>query len=208
MLGKRRMDGQIEVRLSKNSADILDGNPSDWTDEELLRGQRKSKRGRWEGKPPQVVPMAVHQELIRRRYFSGEAEIREAVLPAAQYIAAVVRGTEKADTGRLKACEMVLERFFGKPRQYIDLDVTQTEAPWQKALNLAIVGSLEQASQRQLEEKIVDAEVIDPDEVIEPWLPDDVVDPYDSDEPIQKVEPQPYNVWTSPPPRPRSRSEV
>jgi len=197
---KRHADGRASVRLSRSSTDILDGNPSEWTDEELLRGQRKSRRGRWEGRAPQVVPMAVHQELIRRRYFQGEAEIREAVVPAAQYIAAVVKGDEEANAARLKACEMVLERFFGKPRQHIDLDVTKTEAPWQQALNLAIVGTLEQASQRELDDEIVDAEVVDPDdEIIDPWTL--------NDEPVQRVGGSPVGTWTSPPPPSRRRGE-
>lgn len=39
---------------------------SDWDLEELLRGYRRSKNGRFSGRPPSIVPREVHQELAKR----------------------------------------------------------------------------------------------------------------------------------------------
>ncbi len=77
-------DNRRKMVVSANTTAILSGedNLSSWTDEELLRGQRRSKRGLWEGKPPAVVPMAVHKELIRRRVLECEEIIRESCVHA------------------------------------------------------------------------------------------------------------------------------
>lgn len=58
-----------KITLGKTNQAILNGTEDVrlWSDEELLRGQRKAKNGRWTGRPPKVVPLKIHEELTRRR---------------------------------------------------------------------------------------------------------------------------------------------
>jgi hypothetical protein len=154
--------------VSANTAAVISGTDdlTGWSDEELLKGQRRSKRGTWEGKPPTVVPMAVHRELIRRRVFECEAIIRESCVHAARYLDGIVRGVEEPKVGRQRAAEVMLERFLGKPteRHLVDARVEVAEPPWLDALRKAVrIPRAIEASATRSDDDIIDAEVIEDD---------------------------------------------
>jgi hypothetical protein len=67
-LGKRLKNGRALMTVSRHTADILEGieDLTAWDNEELLRGQRRDRRGNFTGVPPKVVPQAVHAERVRR----------------------------------------------------------------------------------------------------------------------------------------------
>ena len=48
-----------KIAIGKTNMAILNGTEDVrlWSDEELLRGQRRAKNGRWTGRPPTVVPL-------------------------------------------------------------------------------------------------------------------------------------------------------
>jgi hypothetical protein len=67
------------LAVSRHTAAILDGEEdlSAWDDEELLRGQRRAKNGRFVGRPPLVVPQAVHAERVRRTMSKATELLRD-----------------------------------------------------------------------------------------------------------------------------------
>lgn len=59
---------RASISLGRTNAAILHGDEdlTLWSEEELIRGPRRDKNGSWSGRPPKVVPKAVHDELVRR----------------------------------------------------------------------------------------------------------------------------------------------
>src|SRR5688500_3570828 len=62
------MDREV-IHVGKSNTAILRGEAdlSSWSEEELIRGQKRSASGRWQGRPPKVVPKALHDELVKRK---------------------------------------------------------------------------------------------------------------------------------------------
>lgn len=66
-MGKRLTPGgRMRLTVSRHTGDILDGvvDLSEWDDEEIFRGQRRSPNGRFQGKPPIVVPQAATPNVL------------------------------------------------------------------------------------------------------------------------------------------------
>jgi hypothetical protein len=109
-----------------------------WDDEELIRGQRRDRNGRWSGRPPKVVPTAVHGELVRRRLSKAAELLRESVVDAALLLREVVTD-EDADYGdRIKAANLIIERVMGKTPESLLVKV-EHEPPWAVAIRAALV---------------------------------------------------------------------
>jgi hypothetical protein len=109
------------------------------SEEELTRGVRKGKDGRFRN-APKVVPKAVHNELVTRRMSKAYDLLRESTYDAVRVLVEVAKD-ENADTAvRVKAAELILDRTLGKAPQHVTLDVN---APWQKLMAQAIVGSVD-----------------------------------------------------------------
>lgn len=70
------------IRVGESTVAILNGEEdvSLWSDEELTRGQRKDKNGTWVGRPPTVVPKALHDELVRRKMSKAFELLRDNVV--------------------------------------------------------------------------------------------------------------------------------
>jgi hypothetical protein len=151
--GVRRLaDGRGLVKISETSQRILNGTEdlSVWSEEELIRGVRRDKNGRFR-KSPKVIPHAVHQELVKRRMSRAYDLLRESTYDAVQVLVEVAKD-KKADTAlRVKAAELILDRTLGKAPQHLTLDVN---APWQKLMAQAIVATTE-------DEDVIDGEVVE-----------------------------------------------
>lgn len=148
-----RRDGTSSMQVSRTTTAILTGREdlSEWSDEELERGQRRGKDGKFR-KPPTVIAKAVHDELVKRRMSRAYDLLRASTYDAVQVLVEVAKD-ENADTGvRVKAAELILDRTLGKAPQHVTLDVN---APWQKLMAQAIVSSVEE------EEDVVDGEVVE-----------------------------------------------
>jgi hypothetical protein len=116
------------VRTGLRTQAVLAGEDdlSTWTDEELVRGQRKDRNGRWSGSQPKVIPYAIVHERNRRQCQKAYDQMRDAVVDAAQYLTAVARGTEQPNRHRLHACEVLFNRVLGKEPQTIQIEETLT----------------------------------------------------------------------------------
>lgn len=127
------------ISLGKTNAAILNGDEdvSLWTDEELLRGQRKGKNGRWTGRKPKVVPTAVHHELTRRRMGQAYELMREDLVAAVQVLGSIVKDTEASNRDRLRAAELIMDRVLGKATERVEVKLAPE--PWEQLLVGSVV---------------------------------------------------------------------
>lgn len=111
------------VYVGKTNRAILDGEVdlSIWSEEELVRGQRKSASGRWQGSRPKVVPTLLHDELVKRKMTKAYELLSESVLDAVQVLVDVARDKEADPNVRIKAATEILNRTVGKPKENVQL---------------------------------------------------------------------------------------
>lgn len=150
------------VRVGKSNTAILAGTEdlSEWTEEELIRGQRKDKNGRFQGRPPKIVPKPIHDELVRRTLHEGKELLRTALVPALETLSTVLDDPEAKDQDKIKAAGMILDRMLGKPTEHVHVS-GDGEQP---AFIGAIVNALVPVEQVDDEGDIIDAEEVDPDD--------------------------------------------
>jgi hypothetical protein len=175
--GMRRLaDGRGIVAISPTSAGILAGEVdlSEWSDEELARGQRRDKHGRWSGRPPKVIPSEVHAEIVRRKMSEAYTLLRENTYKAVEVLVEVATDKKASPAVRVQAAEQILDRTLGKAVEHMKLDV-DVMAPWQRLIAnsivgmrggrlLGIVGTEEQARELEAEEgEVLVAETSDHD---------------------------------------------
>ncbi len=140
--GFRGKDDRATLRIGAVNTAIMRGEMdlTAWSDEELLRGQQKNKNGQWTGRPPSVVPTAVHQELARRRMSKAYELLRENVVGAVEVAAEVMTNKEVDNGTRLKAAELIINRVLGKLPEHVTLEVAQQEEPaFKRILSTALV---------------------------------------------------------------------
>lgn len=127
------------VRLGKTSTRILIGvdDLSEWDNEEIRRGRRRDKNGGWQGRDPVVVPMALHQEAIKRTFDEAQELMREGLVPAIKYLTGLVESDDAEDRDRIKAVSMIMDRVLGKAVERVEIK-TGTE-PWEDAIKAAVV---------------------------------------------------------------------
>lgn len=125
------------VNVGKTNLAILRGelDLSVWSEEELIRGQRRASNGRFMGRPPKVVPKAIHDELVRRKMSRAFELLQESVVDAALLLRSVVNDPEAAYAERIRAASLILDRVLGKTPERIQLEV---EPPWATALRQAL----------------------------------------------------------------------
>lgn len=142
------------ITLGNTNASILRGDEdlTLWSDEELLRGQRRAKNGRWMGRSPKVVPMAVHHELNRRRMSKAREVLDESLEAAVALFAEVVKDPDAPLDLRLKAAKEIVDRTMGKAPDKVSIHVEQ--APWEEVVDSVVLF--------YDEDDIVDAVVVDP----------------------------------------------
>lgn len=127
------------VYIGNTNQAILSGEAdlSIWTDEELMRGQRRDRNGKWGGRPPKVVPTAIHNELVRRRLSKAGELLNESVVDAVQLLRKVVVDDDANYADRIKAAVIIMERVMGKTPDRVEL--TAEVKPWEVALRNGIV---------------------------------------------------------------------
>lgn len=111
------------VYVGKNNRAILDGleDITSWTEEELIRGQRRSASGRWQGRPPTVVPKVVHDELVKRKMTKAYELLSESIYDAVKVLVDVAKDSEADPNVRIKAATEILNRTVGKPKENVEL---------------------------------------------------------------------------------------
>ncbi len=143
---KRKKDGRASVEISPASAAVLHGEVdlSIFDDEELLGGRKRSADGSFKGRPPQVLPTEFLHELNRRRFSRAHALLASSLEDTIRMLLSIVNSEESADSDRIKAAEILLDRTLGKPTERVQLGI-DGEPKWQRLVATAIVGTLDDA---------------------------------------------------------------
>lgn len=144
---RTRADGRGIATVSAQTRAIVSGESSleDWSDEELLRGMRRSRRGRWEGKPPKLVPAELHREYTRRQFQRAHAVLAESLADGAKLLGEIIRDRGASRADRLKATELLFDRVLGRPAQSLAVNLAAEEPAWRAMFASAIVATDEQA---------------------------------------------------------------
>ena len=155
--------------LGAGSTAVLSGQDdiATWDDEELAMGRRRDKNGNFTGKPPRLIPAVCYTELKQRQVFDAESTLGKKVAAAAQYLADVAEGVEEPKAGRMRACEILLDRVVGRPTERITakVDMSIENAPWAVALRNSIRASIIETSAAvtSTNDEVIDAELVEPD---------------------------------------------
>jgi hypothetical protein len=122
------------ISLGKTNAAILNGTEdlSLWSDEELLRGQRKGKNGRWTGRKPTVVPLALHHELNSRRMVAAREELNSSLVAAVSLFGEVVNDEDAPLELRLRAAKEITDRVLGRAPEHVSVHLEPE--PWERLL--------------------------------------------------------------------------
>jgi hypothetical protein len=153
------------VTVSRTTAGVLAGeiDVTDWDDDEIMRGNRRGKDGRFHGRKPRVVAQAVHEERHRRFFLRGMEMLRDNVHKAVEYLNRVIQDESVPHSDRIKAATFVIERIYGKAPERVALDIGLAEPPWLAAIKGSIIGVVSEEQPSALPE----GEVIDAEEIIE-----------------------------------------
>lgn len=150
------------MRMSRGNTLLLTGQDdiSTWDDDELRRGQRKDKNGRFQGRRPKVVPTAVHNELVRRTLNRANEMLRENLHEAIKVLVEIAKDKRAEDKDRLRAVDMIMNRVMGKTPEKIN--ITSEVEPWQEAMDDAVF--IVPDEEELLKIIDVDSEEVDADE--------------------------------------------
>ncbi len=146
-------------------------------------GRRRDVNGNFTGKPPRLIPAACYQELKRRQVFDAESTLGRATAEASAYLANVARGVEEPNMGRVRACESLLDRVVGKPKESVDVRMSLHEQvetlPWVQDLRRSLRASPELPAVSNSDDDIVDAEVVE-----DSWGTPPGATPVEDDDPV------------------------
>lgn len=137
--GRSHGDERALVRVGPANTKVLTGEDdlSEWDDEELRRGQRRDKNGRFQGRAPVIVPKRIHDELVRRTIAGAGKLLQENLTVAVEMLIEVVKGQDTEDKDKIKAIGMVMDRVMGKTPEKVE-HVGETPK-WQIAMQNGIV---------------------------------------------------------------------
>lgn len=104
-------------------------NMDDWEVEELIRGYRKNRNGKW-GKPPAFIPTEVQQECVRRLVKHGRKNLEGAFVKATELLVELAQ-TADSEKVKLEAIKEVMDRVAGKTPDHLKI---AAEAPYEAFL--------------------------------------------------------------------------
>jgi hypothetical protein len=117
----------------------------DWDEEELIRGYRRNRKGRF-GKPPVYIPREVQQACWRRLVKLGDKKMKDSYLEILENMLDFARGyrfdengqrveLEISDKIQMQAMKEVMDRLIGKIPDTLKV---QAEAPYEAFLADAV----------------------------------------------------------------------
>lgn len=120
---------------------FMDGTLSveDLDDEEIARGRLRAKDGTFKGNVPAVLPREFMLAMQREGQKRFQEFVREAVPEAQKAVLELIKSKhlQPGDATRLKAAEMILERFAGK---IVDrVEVKAEISNWEHVANQILV---------------------------------------------------------------------
>lgn len=162
--GKTHGEERALVRLGTSSTRVLTGQEdlSEWEDEELRRGQRKDRNGRFTGRAPVVVPKALHDELVRRTLSKANETMLTNLGVAVEALVEVIKGKDVEEKDRLRAIGMIMDRVMGKPQERVE--ITGDTPKWQVAIQAGIVSIDGSMLGGTPEGEVLDVDELDPED--------------------------------------------
>lgn len=144
------------VRVGGRMAMLLRGEltVADLDDEELARGQLRGDDGNFHGRKTNLVPRAMHDEMVRRILDRGKEKMREDFFGAIDVIATVMNDSTVDANVRLKAADMIITRIAGKPADKVDVAIAVK--PWE--------GTLKGIMRAIPEDTVIDVAVVEDEE--------------------------------------------
>lgn len=164
---RQKSAGRGVIRISSAATDVID-NPrvvEEWDDEELRRGRRRDRNGKFTGADPLVVPTTVYREIVRRSIRRAEKELAVNLEAACATLTAIATSEAAEDRDRIVAAKIIMERIMGKEPLKVDHS-------FKSPLFLGIIqggivtGGEPIAIGSGDDDDIIEAEVIEPEEVI------------------------------------------
>jgi hypothetical protein len=134
---KPNMSDKLEKRdVYDEERAIAEGilNLDDWDNEELIRGYRRGRNGRF-GKPPAFVPREVQQEAFKRLVNRGERKLKEAYMTTIEGLVTLAHSAQ-SEKVRLEAQKELMNRVVGKVP---DRMLVARDEPWQDYLAESLV---------------------------------------------------------------------
>jgi hypothetical protein len=132
---KKGVSGKME-KVYDEEAVVAEGilNLDDWDDEELIRGYRRTRSGRF-GQPPKFIPKEIQQEIFRRIAGRGDSKMRAAYLESIDGLVDLAHNST-SDKVRLDAIRELMNRVVGKVPDRVHI---AQEQPYEQFLGDAIV---------------------------------------------------------------------
>jgi hypothetical protein len=112
---------------------LLDGtiDVSELDNEELARGYPKASDGSFRGRPPQVIPTALHNRMRKELFERAEVQLKKDLPDAAKFMSEIIADEEVDVKIRLDAAKWLIERVMGKNPTQIQISA---DAPFMELL--------------------------------------------------------------------------
>ena len=152
-----------KVQVTHRAAQFMRGEITvrDLDDEELKRGRFRDSDGKFRGRSASLIPAEFHEEVMRRMLERGTEKIQHDFLSAIETVVDVMKNSTD-DVVRLRAANVVIERYAGKTADKVDLTVAVK--PWEQTLKGIMKAPPPELLQLGM---VVDAEIVE-DEDDEP----------------------------------------
>ena len=142
---------------------------SELDDEELSRGQIRKEDGTFTANPS--VSTEIHDAMVKKLFERSDEKMRENLLDMVDTMTEIAKGTAYEPADRLRAAEFVFKWLRGSTPVKVEIDVAK---PFEQILGAVIQGGsrAESRARRGLDEDgILDAEVVEDDELDLPEIP-------------------------------------
>lgn len=122
-----------KVQVTHRAAQFMRGEITvrDLDDEELKRGRFRDSDGKFRGRSASLIPAEFHEEVMRRMLERGTEKIQHDFITAIETVVDVMKYSTD-DAVRLRAANVIIERYAGKTADRVDLTVAVK--PWEQTL--------------------------------------------------------------------------
>lgn len=140
---------------------------SELDDEELSRGQVRKEDGTFTSN--EYVSAEIHDAMVKKLFERSDEMMRNNLLSAVDTMAEIAAGTAYEPADRLRAAEFIFKWLRGSTPIKVEVGVTK---PFEQVLDAILVGgSRGESRARRGIEDVVDAEVVEDDELDLPDIP-------------------------------------
>ena len=115
--------GRGIIRVSAATADAIDVPESikEWDMEELRRGRRRDRNGKFTGRDPVVVPTNCYREILRRQIREAEVTMAQNLNKGAEALVKIATSPMTENRDKIAAIKLLIERVMGKMPEKLEL---------------------------------------------------------------------------------------